>query len=137
MRSSVMLFSISDQVKVIKGTDFVTMPEQSLNNLAAVFPDWVKDIIMLSIAMISSAIISLSKSRYSGVFVFSTWAINIALSMVMAFLIDSLALWMVPEMNIKAEMALMVITGILSKDILELAEKKGLKWITYKSGGGV
>jgi len=57
--------------------------------------------------------------------------------MVMAFLVDSLALWAAPEMNIKAEMALMVITGILSKDILELAEKKGLKWITYKSGGDV
>ena len=132
-----MLFSISDQVKVIKGTDFVTMPEQSLNNLAAVFPDWAKDIIMLSIAMISSAVISLSKSRYSGVFVFSTWAINIGIAMVMAFLVDSLALWMAPEMNIKAEMALMVITGILAKDILEIAEKRGLKWITYKSGGDV
>ena len=132
-----MLFSISDQVKIIRGTDFVTMPEQSLNNLVTVFPDWVKDIIMLSIAMISSAVISLSKSRYSGVFVFSTWIINIGISMVMAFLVDSLALWAAPEMNIKAEMALMVITGILSKDILELAEKKGLKWITYKSGGDV
>ena len=132
-----MLFSISDQVKLIKGTDFVTMPEQSLNNLATVFPDWVKDIIMLSIAMISSAVISLSKSRYSGVFVFSTWAINIGIAMVMAFLVDSLALWIAPEMNIKAEMALMVITGILAKDILEIAEKKGLKWITYKSGGDV
>ena len=132
-----MLFSISDQVKVIKGTDFVTMPEQSLNNLAAVFPDWAKDIIMLSIAMISSAVISLSKSRYSGVFVFSTWAINIGIAMVMAFLVDSLALWIAPEMNIKAEMALMVITGILAKDILEIAEKRGLKWITYKSGGDV
>ena len=132
-----MLFSISDQVKVIKGTDYVTMPEQSLNNLAAVFPDWAKDIIMLSIAMISSAVISLSKSRYSGVFVFSTWAINIGIAMVMAFLVDSLALWMAPEMNIKAEMALMVITGILAKDILEIAEKRGLKWITYKSGGDV
>jgi len=57
--------------------------------------------------------------------------------MVMAFLVDSLALWMSPDMNIKAEMALMVITGILAKDILEIAEKKGLSWITFKAGGDI
>jgi len=131
-----MLFSIYEDVQCLKHNEgrFYNMPDQSAANFASIFPDWLKTIIMLFIAMVSSAIISLSKSRYSGAFVFSTWLGNIGVAMVMAFLMDSLAMWMQPDMNIKAEMALMVITGMLAKDLLEIAEKKGLQWINWKTG---
>jgi len=129
-----MLFSILDDVNSLKEKEFTPMHTGELNNLAAIFPDWVRTLVMLSIAMISSAVVSLSKSRYSGAFVFSTWVINIGLAMIMAFLVDSLAVWIQPDIAPKAEMALMVITGIMAKDILELAEKKGLNWIEWRSG---
>jgi len=130
-----MLFSIYDDITQIKCNEGnFCMPEQSLNNIASIFPDWIRTLVMLFIAMTSSAVISLSKSRYSGAFVFSAWIINIGIAMIMAFLMDSLAMWMQPDMNIKAEMALMVITGMLAKDILEIAEKKGLQWINWKTG---
>jgi len=129
------LFSIYDDVQELKYTEGTfKMPVNDLTHLSGIFPHWLKTLIMIFIAMVSSAIISLSKSRYSGAFVFSAWLINIGLSIVMAFLVDSLAMWMQPDMNIKAEMALMVITGMLAKDILELAEKKGLSWINWRTG---
>jgi len=110
------------------------MPDNTVNTLVGIFPEWFKTIIMIGIAMISSAIVSLAKSRYAGIFKFSIWISNIMLSMVMAFLIDSLALWAVPELNIRAEMVLMVLSGMLAKDILEIAEHKGLDWIKWRAG---
>jgi len=101
--------------------------------LDAVFPEWFKTVVMLTIAMISNGIVSLAKSKLAGTFVFSVWLINIALALVIAFLVDNIALWIEPAMNIRAESALMVLTGMLTKDILELAEKKGLSWIRWKS----
>ena len=114
------------------------MPDQTIqaiNTIAGIFPEWFKTAIMMIIAMISAAIISLAKSKYAGIFKFSIWISNILLAMVMAFLIDSLALWAEPNLNIRAEMALMVLSGMLAKDILEIAEHKGLKWLSTKAGG--
>ena len=109
------------------------MPENTLNSLTGIFPEWFKTLVMITIAMISSAVISLAKSQYSGVFKFSIWVANIVLSMVMAFLVDTLALWIEPELNIRAEMILMVLTGMLAKDLLELAEHRGLNWIKWRA----
>jgi hypothetical protein len=112
------------------------MPDNSINTLVGIFPEWLKTIVMITIAMVSSAVVSLAKSKYAGAFKFSIWIVNILLSMVMAFLVDSLALWIEPELNVRAEMVLMVLTGMLAKDILEIAEHKGLSWIRWKVDGG-
>jgi len=125
--------SAVDRIKESDGL-VVDMPDNSLNSLSGIFPEWVRTIVMLSIAMISAAVVSLAKSKYAGVFKFSVWISNILLAMVMAFLMDSIALWVEPELHVRAEMVLMVLTGILAKDILELAEHKGLSWIKWRSG---
>lgn len=114
----------------VVGTE--AMPEQTFNTLSSIFPDWLKTIFMLIIAMTSSAIVSLAKSKYYGAFVFSVWVTNILLAMVMAFLVDSLALWLQPELPTRAEMAMMVISGMLARDILEIAERKGLSFMKAK-----
>jgi len=130
-----MLLSIWEDIGFIKNEDFTDMPGEYVKeiSLSGLFPDWFRTIVMISIAMVSNAIVSLAKSKFSGTFVFSVWLINIALSVVVSFFVDNIALWIEPEMNVRAEGALMVITGILTKDILELAEKKGLSWIRWKS----
>jgi hypothetical protein len=110
-----------------------------LATITVLFPEWMKTIFMLLIAMASSAVVPLAKSKYYGAFVFSVWVINILLAMVMAFLVDSLALWVNPNLPVRAEMALMVVSGILAKDILDIAERKGLQWFRkesdYRDGG--
>ncbi|MDX8384548.1 MAG: hypothetical protein R8M45_10740 [Ghiorsea sp.] len=104
------------------------------DTLVSIFPDWVKVIVMVLIATFSSAIITLSKSKRTGTFNAGIWMTNIGMAIVISFLVDSLAGAVSPSMNIKAEMALMVLTGILSKDLLEIAERRGLAFFKEKAG---
>jgi len=105
-----------------------------LNTISSIFPDWIKDIVMIIIAMIVNAVVTLVKYNKDGFkgFTILAWLVNISLAMVMAFFIDSLILWVYPTIHIKAEMAMMVIVGIMSQDILKMSEEKGIEIIRNK-----
>jgi len=107
---------------------------ETLNTIASIFPEWFRMAVMVMIAMLASAFVSLAKSRYVGAFIFSIWISNIMVSTVVAFFVDNLALFMVPDLDTKVEAAIMIIVGITSRDLLELLEHKGLLWFKRRVG---
>jgi len=107
---------------------------EALNTIASIFPEWFRMAVMVMIAMLASAFVSLAKSRYIGVFVFSIWISNIMVSTVVAFFVDNMALYLVSDLDTKVEAALMIIVGITSRDLLELLEHKGLLWFKRRVG---
>lgn len=120
--------SITEELESVKD-----MPNHIYESLGSIFPDWLKTIVVLTIAALTSAITTIARAKHAQTAIkFSIWASNVGLALVVAFIVDSIVLLVQPDINIRAELAIACFSGLAARDLFEIIEMKGLEWIRWK-----